>query len=151
LLPAHLVGQKRGHEAESKETKRESEEAEEVAPTEDLMREHGVLKRVLLVYPEVTRRVNAREDVPPEAVKDSAGIIRRFYRGLSRAARRGLSLPAIREGTHKLPDLTGVLRLQHRAGRRLTDQITQAATAHVLKDPTAARPIVGDGAVHSDV
>lgn len=31
--------------------------AEEVPPTEDLMREHGVLKRVLLIYEEAERRL----------------------------------------------------------------------------------------------
>src|SRR5436190_10755648 len=51
-------------------------EEEEVSPAEDLMREHGVLKRVLLVYGEAIRRIEANEDLPPETVMDSAKIIR---------------------------------------------------------------------------
>ena len=42
------------------------------------MREHGVLKRVLLVYEEGIRRIDAKQDVPPDAVRNSAGIIRTF-------------------------------------------------------------------------
>jgi hypothetical protein len=34
-------------------------EEEEVSPAEDLMREHGVLKRLLLVYGEAIRRIEA--------------------------------------------------------------------------------------------
>ena len=41
---------------------------EEVSPAEDLMREHGVLKRVLLTYREALRRIATREDLPPEAL-----------------------------------------------------------------------------------
>src|SRR5262245_48563940 len=52
--------------------------AEEVSPAEDLMREHGVLKRVLLVYEEAIRRIDAKQDVPPDTVKDAAGIVRAF-------------------------------------------------------------------------
>ena len=35
------------------------EDEEDVSPPEDLMREHGVLKRVLLVYEEAVRRQEA--------------------------------------------------------------------------------------------
>ena len=40
------------------------EPEEDVAPPEDLMREHGVLKRVLLVYEEAIRRIDGKKDVP---------------------------------------------------------------------------------------
>src|SRR6266705_3478619 len=53
-------------------------EGEEVSPAEDLMREHGVLKRVLLVYGEAIRRIETNEDLPPDTVANSAGIIRSF-------------------------------------------------------------------------
>src|SRR5712692_11851599 len=42
------------------------QQEEEVSPAEDLMREHGVLKRALLVYGEAIRRMDARQDLPPE-------------------------------------------------------------------------------------
>src|SRR5262245_23799541 len=51
---------------------------EEIAPTEDLMREHGVLKHLLLAYREIVRRLDARQDFAPEVLADAAGIIRRF-------------------------------------------------------------------------
>ena len=38
--------------------KEEEKENEEVSPPEDLMREHGVLKRILLIYGEAIRRID---------------------------------------------------------------------------------------------
>ena len=61
------------------EREKQSEEKEaEVGPPEDLMREHGVLKRVLLIYGEALRRIDAKQDFPPEALADAARIIRSF-------------------------------------------------------------------------
>ncbi len=45
---------------------------------EDLMREHGVLKRVLLIYEEGIRRIDAKQDLPPESIRNGAEIIRTF-------------------------------------------------------------------------
>jgi hemerythrin-like domain-containing protein len=114
LLPVQLAGQER----------------EDVAPPEDLMREHGVLKRVLLVYREVIRRVNARAHVPPEAVRESAGIIRRFIEDYHEKLEEDYLFPRF-EKARKLADLTRVLRAQHQAGRRLTDQISRSAAPDV--------------------
>lgn len=35
------------------------------SPGEDSMREHGVLKRVLLIYRESIRKIDAKQDLPP--------------------------------------------------------------------------------------
>jgi hemerythrin-like domain-containing protein len=42
------------------------------------------------------------------------------------------------EKAGRLTDLTKVLRTQHQAGRRLTEQITQLASLSTLKDPASA-------------
>ena len=44
--------------------KRKEEGEEEVSPAEDLMREHGVLKRVLLIYEEAIRRIDTNAILP---------------------------------------------------------------------------------------
>src|SRR5438874_663307 len=66
-LPEQLLAQKK-----------QEKEQEEVTPTEDLMREHGLLKRILLIYDEVRGRIDAKKDFAPETVTDSAKIIRSF-------------------------------------------------------------------------
>src|SRR4051794_3718393 len=54
------------------------EQEEEVSPNEDLMREHGLLNRVLLVYEEAVRRIESHQDIDPASIKNSAQIIRNF-------------------------------------------------------------------------
>jgi hypothetical protein len=44
-----------------------AEEEVSVTPPEDLMREHGVLKRVLLIYREGIRRLQAGDQAPAQA------------------------------------------------------------------------------------
>src|SRR5262245_53400112 len=51
---------------------------EGITPAEDLMREHGVLKRVMLVYDEIGRRIASKESYPGEVVTAAAKIIRDF-------------------------------------------------------------------------
>jgi hypothetical protein len=48
----------------AKDDKKKDEE--EVSAPEDLMREHGVLNRILLIYEEGLRRLRAKEDMSPE-------------------------------------------------------------------------------------
>jgi hemerythrin-like domain-containing protein len=115
------------------------EEDDEVAPPEDLMREHGVLKRVLLVYEEAIHRIDAKQQLSPDSVKDSAEIIRSFIEDYHERLEEDYLFPRF-ENAGTLTDLTAVLRTQHQAGRRLTDQIAQLATAASLKDvPSASR------------
>src|SRR5262245_46098158 len=51
---------------------------EEVTPPEDLMREHGVLDRVLLAYEAAIAKFGANQDFDPAVVTQSAEIIRNF-------------------------------------------------------------------------
>jgi hemerythrin-like domain-containing protein len=94
----------------------------EVNPLEDLMREHGVLQRVLLVYEEIVRLLNGGRDVPQGVIADSAGIIRRFIEDYHERLEEDEIFPRlIKAGKHA--DLVRVLIDQHQAGRRLTDTI----------------------------
>ena len=106
------------------------------------MREHGVLKRVLLVYDEAIRRIEAKEDLPPEGVRDAATIIRTFIEDYHEKLEEDYLFPRF-EKAGRLTDLTKVLRAQHQAGRRVTDEITHLATARSLKTPQSAATLKG--------
>src|SRR4051812_9111495 len=54
---------------------------EGVTAPEDLMKEHGVLNRCLLIYEEGIRRVQARQDISPEVFEHTADLVRRFVEG----------------------------------------------------------------------
>ena len=123
------TGLLRGNEPEKKGEDKEAE----VGPPEDLMREHGVLKRVLLIYGEALRRLDAKEDFPPEASADAAGIIRRFVEDYHEKLEEDFLFPRF-EKANRLVDLVKVLREQHQAGRRVTDVTMRFANLQSLKN-----------------
>jgi len=126
--------------AQEDKDKKPNKPAEEVSPPEDLMREHGVLKRVMLVYEEIVRRFDAKQDFPPEALADAAGIIRHFVEDYHEKLEEDYLFPRF-EKAHKLVDLMNVLKEQHQAGRRVTDVILQRANLSALKDSGERRKV----------
>ena len=117
--------------AQSKGTK--EEKPDEIGPTEDLMREHGVLKRILLIYGEAIRRMTTNQDLPVEVVLDSARIIRSFVEDYHEKLEENYLFPRF-ENAGKLVDLTKTLRTQHEAGRRVTDLTISLAKQSTLKN-----------------
>jgi hemerythrin-like domain-containing protein len=107
---------------------RRRNEEEEVTPAEDLMREHGVLNRILLVYEESIRRLEAGVELPPDAVSGAAGIVRRFVEDYHEKLEEDHLFPRFVKAA-TLADLVEVLRAQHEAGRRLTADILGLSTA----------------------
>jgi len=99
---------------------------EEVTPGEDLMREHGVLNRVLLVYDETARRLEGQEDPRTDVLAAAAALIRRFIEGYHEKLEEAQLFPRF-EKAGKLVDLVSVLRLQHAAGRILTGDVLKLA------------------------
>jgi len=128
--------------AESSSKSRE----EEVSPAEDLMREHGVLKRILLIYGEALRRIEAGEELPPQALPDSAKIIRSFIENYHEKLEEDFLFPRFRKAI-RLVDLVDVLTEQHKAGRRLTDTTLRLTTSEAMEDSNERRNLA-DSLMH---
>jgi hemerythrin-like domain-containing protein len=105
-----------------------------VTPTEDLMREHGVLRRVLLIYEELHRRLTNNVDFDPGVLGAAAGIIKKFVEDYHEKLEEDYLFPRFQQAG-KLVDLVGVLKAQHQAGRKITDVILTNAMASAPKDP----------------
>jgi hypothetical protein len=58
----------------------------EVTPTEDLMREHGLLKRILLVYEEVGSRIAQQREFPQKCGERFGQDHSFIHRAVSREA-----------------------------------------------------------------
>jgi hemerythrin-like domain-containing protein len=126
-------------------------EGKEVAvnPVEDLMREHGILRRVLLIYEEAISRINGGRELPPEVVADSAAIIRRFLEDYHEKLEEDELFPRFKQAA-KFDDLIRVLSVQHEAGRRLTDSILKLSKPEAVRTankkeemPDAMRQLYG--------
>ena len=97
----------------------------DVPPTEDLMREHGVLRRLLLVYEEAIRRLRSSDAAVVDVIGGAANIVRRFVEGYHEKLEEDFVFPKL-EKAGKLVELTQVLRVQHAAGRKVTGAILEA-------------------------
>ena len=115
--------------------------AEEVSPSEDLMREHGLLKRILLIYGEAIHRLKAKKDLPLKAIADSAGLIRAFVEDYHEKLEEEHLFPRFRKAG-KLVALVDVLEAQHQAGRKLTDATLRLAAPQTLKSDDDRRALV---------
>jgi hemerythrin-like domain-containing protein len=103
-------------------------EAEEVSAPEDLMREHGVLNRILLIYEEGLRRLQNEEDVAPDVFHKPAMLVRKFVEDYHEKLEEKFIFPEF-EKQKKMVDLIKVLREQHEAGRKLTDTVLRNSVA----------------------
>ncbi|XVQ89965.1 hemerythrin domain-containing protein [Microbispora siamensis] len=117
------------------------EQEAEVTPPEDLMREHGVLKRLLLVYREGIRRIECGERAPAQSLNAAARIIRGFIEDYHEHLEEKYVFPRLRDAG-RLTGTVSVLLLQHRRGRELTGRIL-AATRRTT-GARAARTLVAD-------
>jgi len=123
-----------------KESEKAVEKEADVTPTEDLMREHGLLNRVLLIYEEAVRRPEGKQDMPPETLAAGAGIIRHFIEDYHEKLEEDYLFPRF-EKAHKLVELVKTLREQHQAGRHLTAQIEQLSTLATFKNADERRTL----------
>jgi hemerythrin-like domain-containing protein len=99
---------------------------EEVSPPEDLMREHGVLDRVLLLYEAGIRKIAASADFDPSLITQPAEIIRDFINNYHEKSEENHVFPRFK-AAGQMTDLVDTLLRQHEAGRRVTQTILSLA------------------------
>jgi hemerythrin-like domain-containing protein len=105
---------------------------EEISPAEDLMREHGVLNRILLIYDEHVRLLAARQTFDGSVLASAADMIRHFVEEYHEKLEEDFLFPRFRKA-NKHAALVETLLTQHQAGRELTAQIRQLAGGATLK------------------
>lgn len=138
MLPASL-------HAEGKPTKAE----DEVAAVEDLMREHGVLRRALLVYAEAGMRLSrGLGEVSAEMLAQTAQLFRRFgedYHERDLEERHVFPVLIKAGGEHGAQAKT--LIAQHARGRQITDyviEVTRHGRVGTANSPSPDRVIALD-------
>ena len=112
---------------------REAGAEQKVSPPEDLMQEHGLLNRVLLIYDACKMHLVNKTSFPKEAIGHAAGIIRTFVEDYHEKQEEDYLFPRFRKA-NQLTGLVDVLLAQHQAGRRLTDQIMLLAKSQTVTE-----------------
>jgi hemerythrin-like domain-containing protein len=110
-----------------------------IGPIEDLMREHGVLRRVLMIYEEGLHRIAARQDFPGNPFLTSANLIRRFVEDYHEKNEEKFIFPKMQKSIGEALHDVAILLQQHQAGRKLTDEIIRVATSNA-KDNRLVEP-----------
>jgi hemerythrin-like domain-containing protein len=104
----------------------------EVTATEDLMREHGVLRRALLVYSAAATKLRANaSSIAPDALQKTATLFRAFGEEYhEKKLEEAYIFPAVRKVGGEAASYPDILVAQHNRGREITDyiiSITQGA------------------------
>jgi hemerythrin-like domain-containing protein len=127
LLPVAAVAQQK---APAQKEKPKGDE--EISPAEDLMREHGVLNRILLIYDEHLRMLAAKRTFDGSVLVSAADIVRHFVEEYHEKLEEDFLFPRFRKAG-KLVNLVDTLQAQHKAGRDLTAKIRELAGTATLK------------------
>jgi hemerythrin-like domain-containing protein len=111
-----------------------------VGAVEDLMREHGVIRRVLVVYRESAARLRTKPAaVPPDALQRAARLMRRFGEDYhQRQLEEAHLFPPVRKAGGPAGALVDTLVAQHQRGREITDFVL-AVTAKGIGPANADR------------
>ncbi len=99
-----------------------TEKVAEVTATEDLMREHGVLRRIMLIYDQVQARLLRAAAFPLPTLVEANDIIRRFIQDYHEKDEENYLFPVF-EKAGRMVELVQALRQQHEAGRKVIDRI----------------------------
>lgn len=107
---------------------------EDIPATEDMMREHGVLRRLLVAYREVAGMIRADTRFDVSALADAADLFRSFGEDYhEHKLEEEHVFPAVRKAGGPAAALVDTLLQQHQRGREinrfLTDQCRGGAIA----------------------
>jgi len=111
----------------------------EVSAAEDLMREHGVLRRALMVYQESAVKLAAiASSVDPEALQKTAKLFRVFGEDYhEQKLEEAHIFPAVQKAGGLTAAYVGVLTAQHQRGREITDYILSLTAGDKFSAMTA--------------
>jgi hemerythrin-like domain-containing protein len=114
-------------------TMEEKKEAE-VTATEDLMREHAILRRALLVYSAASVKLRGNPSaIPPDALQKTAKLFRAFGEEYhEKKLEEAYIFPAVRRAGAEAASYPDILTAQHNRGREITDYIINVTTGEKL-------------------
>jgi hemerythrin-like domain-containing protein len=97
----------------------------EVTATEDLMREHGILRRALLVYSAAAMKLRTNaSSTPPDVLQKTAKLFRAFGEEYhEKKLEEAYIFPAVKKVSGEAATYPDILIAQHNRGREITDYI----------------------------
>ena len=114
----------------------------EVTATEDLMREHGILRRALLVYSATAMKLRGKpSEISPDALQKTAKLFRAFGEEYhEKKLEEAFIFPAVKKAGGEAASYPEILIAQHNRGREITDYIISVTQGAKL-DPNNSEPL----------
>jgi hemerythrin-like domain-containing protein len=112
----------------------------EVTATEDLMREHGILRRALLVYTTAATKLRGNlSTIPPDALQKTAKLFRTFGEEYhEKKLEEAFIFPAVKKAGGEAATYPDILVAQHNRGREITDYVIAVTQGSKLGASNAA-------------
>jgi len=122
------------------EKDREKGEADEVTANEDLMREHGILRRILIIYRELSPKLLANSaGIDAAALGNAARLFQAFgERYHEQLLEEQHIFPIVRKTGGEAAGLVDTLLVQHARGREITDYIIDSTKTGRIATADAA-------------
>jgi len=108
-------------------------EEKDVGSVEDLMREHGVLRRILLVYQLSAAKLHAGDPIDLVTLNRAAQLFRSFGEDYhEKTLEEAFIYPTLRKIRGPASTYPDILTAQHHRGRKITDYILDCTGRHKL-------------------
>ena len=122
----------------------------EVTATEDLMREHGVIRRALLVYFETVPKLRQNAaSVDPSALRQTAQLFRTFGEDYhEKMLEEQHIFPLVRKQGGELERYADILTAQHNRGREITDYVLAVTNGSRMSPRRTAGRSAGELCAH---
>jgi hemerythrin-like domain-containing protein len=106
------------------------DEGEDVGAVEDLMREHGILRRAILVFREAAARLRQNVALDPSALTQTAQLFRSFGEEYhERKLEEAYIFPAVQKAGGESSSYVQILIDQHNRGREVIDYVLRTASS----------------------
>jgi hemerythrin-like domain-containing protein len=114
-------------------------EEKAVGSVEELMREHGVLTRILLVYDQMADRLRGRDSIDLVQLNRAAKLFRNFGEDYhQKMLEEAFIFPTLRKVRGPAAAYPDILIVQHHRGRSITDFILETTARRRLSSSRAA-------------
>jgi hemerythrin-like domain-containing protein len=124
--------------AAKKDTKPPPEKEKKVGAVEDLMREHGLLRRVLLAYRQIATQLRGGAKIDPKPLRQAAQLFRDFGENYhERMLEQAYIFPTLRQGESPAAVLVPTLVMQHDRGREITEYVRTVTGKGTIGDAEA--------------
>ena len=104
-----------------------------ITATERLMRDSGVLLRILSIYDAGGRRLGGGEDIEPAIFTQAAEAMRDFVHGYHEKQEDELVFARFKKAG-RMVELVDIMTAQHSAGRKLTERVLELAPKSATKN-----------------